>query len=668
VLRIQMARGAGFAAEHDRRAAPLPVAVISDALWQRRFDGDPRIGGRLIRLDDVTFTIVGVAARGFRGTSSDPKDVWLPISSIPLLRDGHIFDDEKRAAVLAGRLADGVSREQARAELELLSRRFRSERGLSIDGVRLVDTSFFPNPAKREAIYPAFGILMTAVLLVLGLACANVGNLLLARAAARRHETAVRLSLGAGRGRLIRQLLTESLILAAAATAIGIGIAWFLPGYVLGFVRAFNFPMTPDYTVFAYTAGLMLVTCLAFGLVPACHASREAVSGALKSRSDLVGGRFSIRGLLLTAQVAITVVLLLNAGLLVRGVQRLSSEDPGIVMDGVSVVSFKLPASYEIARTRAFAGQLVAAAAGLPEAARVGFTGAAPFAQTGRTWVTFSLPDAPATEDDALVIEASPGYFDVLDVRIVAGRNLTSADSGRPVVLINETIAGRLWPRAGAVGRTVVVAGTSRQVAGVVRNTRTYYGNIHEVFPTVYEPIGNRVIPQLLVRHLDEASKNAVAAFATRLEPRASVAVMPLADLRDRLVSRSMFGAQMAGGLAALALMLASVGLFSVFAYVVQQRTREIGIRMALGARSAHVVRTIAGESSRALIVGLLVGGAGAVLGSRLIRSQLHGVSSFDPAAYLGVAAVLTVAGLLATYVPARRAARVDPTLALRCE
>ncbi len=671
VLGISAARGRSLLPDDDRVESPAAVVVISDIAWRHRFGQDPGVVGRTIRLDEVPFTVIGIAPSRFTGTTVERTDAWIPLSAMSLLRPHYILNP-RRTASLAGRLADGVARDQARAELELLSRQYRMAHGLDPERVELIRTSFFANPARAGGAYPLFGLMLLAVLLVLLLACANVGNLLLARAAARRREIAVRLSLGAGRARLVRQLLTESLLLAAAASAVGIAIACALPAYIFGRFASVSMPLTPDATVLTCTAGLAIVTCIACGLAPSLHGSRTDVARAMAGHHEIAGTRLSIRGVLLAIQVATTIVLILNAGLLVRGVQHLATQDLGFAVDEVSVVSFELPKSYDTDRTRAFASQILARSAETLGQRTAGFASMAPFESTGRLWTNFARPgDAVGKGRDVLVIEVSPGYFDVLGIPIVAGRNLQPGDAARNAVLINESMADRFWPGENPIGQTLIsgtasVPRATQQIVGVVKEARTYYGNISINLPAMYQPIANRVIPEMLVRRATPALASSMAALATGIEPRARVRITPLSANLDRLLVQSRIGAWLAGSVGLLALTLASVGLFSVFAYVVQQRTHEIGIRMALGARPAHVIRTVLGTSSRALAVGFAAGLAGAIAGSRLIGSWLYGVSTFDPVTYAGVAAILALAALAASYVPARRAAKVDPMVALR--
>ena len=550
VLGISMARGAGFS---DDIARTDTVAIVSDRAWRVRFAADPNVVGRRIVLDDVPFTIVGVTIHGFDGTSLDQKELWIPIGAMPMLRPDYVFDDVKRGAALSARLADGVTPPQAAAELNTLSEQFRRDHGLDRHQVALISTTFFPNPAKRRNADQVFATMFSAVVLVLGLACANVANLLLARGAARRRETGARLALGASRARIVRQLLTESLVLATAALVVGLTIAYILPLVLLAQIAAqpLALPLDPDIRVLVFAATLTVFACVIFGLAPALHGSGGDVSTALKEKSSMAASRTPLRGILLALQVAVSLVL-----------------------------------------------------------------------------------------------------------------------------LVSESIARRLWGTSSGLGQRVIVGPSSKgdglqldfEVVGIVKDVSTYYGNVTNSFPTIYVPIAGRTIPRLLVRHLDPGVTQAVEAFVQRIEPRTRIKVTSVAESLDKRLAQSRIGAWVAAVLGLLSACLAGLGVFSVFAYTVAQRASEIGIRLALGARPAQIVRTLLGSNARPLLGGLLFGIAGAVTAAHIIRSLLYDLSPFDPIAYVTVGAVLTIVAIAATILPARQALRIDPAAALRAE
>ena len=674
VLRVPMAVGRGFGADEDRPDAPVPVAVLSYSAWQQRFAGREDIVGRTVEISGVLFTIVGVTARGFTGTEPNRRDAWLPMSSITLLRphDAGVRDmltlPGHCCSAVAGRLAAGVSPEQARAEITRLSHQFQAQHGIEERDIGLSSTSLIAE--AKPQVLAVSGVMFAAVTLVLLLACANVGNLVLARTLARRREIAVRLSLGAPRTRIVQQLMTENLVLAAVAGIIGIASAYWLPVRLLSAAGSnLGLDVRPDLTVLAFTAATVLLACLVFGLAPALHCTRSG-AGALNERAESSTLRLRLRGALLGVQVAISVVLLAGAGLLVRGVQHAYRLDPGFSMDGVSVLSIGLDGrTYDGARTREFYERLRTQLASLPGSAPYGFTRLTPLS-TSSSSTRVKTPSGE--EERVLVHTVSAGYFEVLRIPILQGRNFAAADEGRPAVLVNESFARRLWPQASAVGQQVPWGGKPHEVIGLVRDVRTT--SLDRVEPTLYAPFGRDArdsvhgLPQVLIRDNGQISSAALGALVARIDPNATTRVARLADNLDASLSPSRVGAALAGGLGALALLLATIGLAGVFAYVVEQRTREIGIRVALGARPADVVKIVLGSTSRATALGLVAGMLGALGAAHGLRSFLYGMSPLDPAVYGLVMLLLLTAALVASYLPARRALRVDPTVALRYE
>jgi len=667
VLGSGMSRGRGFLPSEDRVGGPEAVAVLSYATWQNRLGSDPAVIGRRVRIEDVPFTIVGVASPDFIGTSPERTDLWLPLATVPLVspdswaRD-FLTNPDTCCADVAGRPAPGVTREQARAELSLLAAAFRRQFHETSDGVILTSTAPLANsPRLARQIYPIFGLMFAGVMLVLLLACANVGNLLLARAAARRREIGVRLSLGAGRARLVRQLLTENLALTCLAGALGVALACILPGPLFtNAVGEVSFALKPDVTVLAYTLGLAALTCLAFGLAPALHATRGNFSDAIKQQVTRAG--LPLRSFLLAAQVSVSVVLLVGAGLLIRGIQHVRAQDPGFAVQGISSIDIELPASaYQGARLTAFYRSLTQGLEALPGAKPFGFSDPE-LLSNSRSFTGFRLPHEPETASQEIMTSTvSSGYFEVLRIPILAGRNFSPADTGRQVVLINQAMANRYFPGENPIGKTIDT-GEPQEIIGVVRNAFT--SGLDSVEPFLYRPVFYQASPHLLVRNTP-ANMEAVTALIKSLDARAQIEVHALSANMDRWLSSARMGALIASMLGLLALSLASIGISGVFAYAVQQRTREIGIRMALGARPAQVAGVVVGSAARSLGAGLAVGLAGALAGSRLIRPYLFGLNQLDALTYAVVLATLAAAALAATYLPARRAMRLDPVKAL---
>jgi predicted permease len=681
VLRVPTAVGRPFSAEDDRLNAP-PVAVLGDGYWRRRFGGDPSIVGRAISFEDVAVTVLGVAPREFRGTTTDRIDIWMPLSSAAVFRPNErwVRDEITRAGgaagvggslSIAGRLAPGATPQQAEAELALLAVHVQRPTGAG-HRIRLTDTTALAGP--KGAPPTIFVNMFAAVMLVLLLACANVGNLLLARAAARRREVAVRLSLGASRARVVRQLLTESFVLACGAVGPGLVVAAFLPRALIDAIggRPTALRLEPDVTVLTYAVWLSALATLLFGLAPALHATRMAVAGALKSdAAPLASARITLRGALLAAQVALSLVLLVGATLLLRGVSHVRGLDHGFDLDAVSVVTLDVPISaYDAQRTRAFVARLGEEIEALGEGAPAALTQALPLGG-GNIKGSFRVPGREREEFNS-VYDVSPRYFDVLGIPFVAGRMFTAADAGRGAVVVNETLARRLWSVDRAVGQRIVVPPGSWntpgevEVVGVVRDAHS--ASLTSFDPTIFQPVSGRSIPFVLTRAVDAAMLDRLAAGVRRIDPRVRTRVSPLSETMDARLRGSRIVATLASAVGVFALALASVGMFGVFAFWVQQRTREIGIRVALGAERPAIVRTVLASSGRAIAAGLVAGGGLAAVGSRLLQGSLFGLSPLDPLAYAAAAALLAGAAFVATLVPARRALRVDPVVALRQE
>jgi predicted permease len=668
VLELGMHLGRGFLPGEDQPKAPEAVAVLSFPLWRDHFGSDRETVGKQVELDGVPFTIVGVTPEEFTGVSSggNRQDVYLPSSALILLHPTEAWPSVVLSSpdycceFVFGRLAQGKSRPQAAAELEVLDRQFNSQRGKPARRFALTSTAILDTPPSgaKHQIGATFLLMFTAAMLVVLLACANVGNLLIARSSARRKEIEIRRSIGAGRGRIIRQLLTESFLLAFCATGLGLAIAYKLPRLLIE--HAFKLeppgvPIRPDETVLAYAITLAVFACIAFGLAPAIHGTK---SGAVRG--------FRLRNLLLGAQVTLSVVLLVGAALMLRGVDELRIRDAGFAIDGVSVVSFELPArSMDGPHNLAFYRGLTAAAPSLGNgSARLGMTEHVPFG------TSFSQTDIrlPGTPETARVFvdyqEVTGGYFDVLRIPILAGRNFEPVDRGKNVVMVNETLAHRLWNGENPLGKSIISRQRTREVIGLVKDVHA--GGLDEYEPVLYSPFSAFMIPKILVDSHDTATIESIHTAVTTLDSRGRMQTISLRDNLDQWLKGPRLGAEIAGALGLFALTLAVVGLSGVFAYVVQHRTKEIGIRMALGAKPAQVIGLVLGSSSRALLIGLLAGFAIALPGTRLLRSFLYGVSPVDPAAYIFVALILAAAGTAAAYSPARRAAHIDPLNALR--
>ncbi|HSC30055.1 MAG TPA: ABC transporter permease, partial [Vicinamibacterales bacterium] len=671
VLGIDMAAGRAFTPAEDRLESPAAVAVVSYGYWQRQFGGDPAVAGRIVQLEDIPFTIVGVAPAAFTGTSTERVDIWMPLASARLLRpeDRWVANVAARrescCLSLAGRLAPGATREEALAELSLLDRQFREGRDPDAGRLRIAGTT----GSGSSAFPPVFA----GVVLVLLLASANVANLLLARASARRREIGVRLSLGASRARVVRQLLTESLILAVLAGATGLLVAGWLSAGIVGFMfGATSLRFQTDAGVLAYALAISGLSCVVAGLAPALHGTRTSIGNALKEVTTVPDSRVSLRSAFLCMQVAVSVVLLASAGLLIHALYEASMRDLGFPASDVAVVSFEAPArGYDAQRIRALARQLAETMGALP--APVALASTEPLG-SGNIKGGFRVPGS-ADELFNSVFEVSPAYFDLLGLTAIAGRRLEASDDNRNVIVINETMARRHWTVSRAVGQRILVDPATGgwntpgelEIVGVVRDVRqtSLEGPPESI---IYQPLSGRALPRVLVRDRSGSALAAVRAAAEKADPRLRVRTRRLADNVGVHLTPTRTGALMASVLGGLSLVLATVGMLGVFSYWVQQRTREIGIRVALGARSSQVVRLVLDSSARAIAAGMAVGAIGAGIASRFLGSLLYGINPIDPVTFGAVLCLLGTAGAAATYWPARRAVRVDPVIALRSE
>ena len=664
VLGVNMALGRGFLPEENHVESPERVVVLSFATWRDHFGSDRKILGKTVHVEQIPFTVVGVAPEQFLGTSQGREDAWFPLASLPQITTERwarnaVTSPKATSVVLAGRLAPGVTRAQAQVELETLSRQFRAQ--FKLDPVRIVfaDTTMMAAQPGSNSALPVFALMFAGVTLIVLLACANVGNLLIARAAARQFEIGVRRALGAARTRIVRQLMTESLLLALGAAALGSALAYWLPNVVVSrFGEAPPVVLKPDLTVLAYVLALTILCCVAFGLAPALHGTR-----AKNNRAKL-----PLRSVLLAAQVALSVVLLAGAALLLEGVRHSRTRDPGLSFRDVTVVSVELPAgSYDRNRIRDFSAHLSTELNGRSGLAPLALVSEEPWSNS-----VWSLPVRLPGQDrsaelSVTTIEVSPQYFDLLRIPVVAGRNFTPADNTGKTVLINEAMAHHYWKDADPIGKTVVFENNEIEVAGVVRDN--YSVALDHVEPLIYQPFGRSpFVPKMLFRAETRGSGDAITAIVQQIDPRARTSATPLAENLERAAAPVRIGAQLAAMLGAFALALATIGMAGVFGYIVQQRTKEFGIRMALGARPRQVIALVLSAISRAVLAGLAAGFLGAVAIARLLTDFLYGVSPFDPRAYLAVALVLGIAGITAGFWPARKATKIDPMIALRWE
>ena len=671
--------GREFAPEEDVPNAP-PVAVISHALWRSYFGGDARVVGSDVQLNGRVCRIVGILPPEFRLPFA--ADVFVPLQ---LTADA---GDRGHNTVMVGRLKTGVSYEQAQADSDRLTTALRAEFPGHI-GPRELGVRFVPlQDSVVRSVKRTMWLLVAAVSFVLLIACANVANLLLARAAQRRSEFALRGALGAGRWRLVRQLMTESLVLAVLGGGAGLFIAvWSVPALAAFVPQAV--PRTTEITLDVYAIVFALaasfVTCLLFGMAPALQAARLDLNAALKSSA---GGRSTgklsarLRGLLVTAEVAISVVLLVGAGLLITSFAKLRSVNFGfnpqnLLTIQVALSSQKYTTTAESWRLQQQVIERLAAIPGVVSAASV------PGLPLDRGLNNnINVPGRP--ELDNLLVEyraISPEYFTTLGVPVLRGRALSSSDTQNSarVVVVNETLARRLSESGDAVGSQLSIGRDPLQVIGVVRDLKEVGLNLPAA-PTVYVPAGQVpddlsaatnewLLASWIVRTTREIEIGAINNAVRSVDPLLPIAkVRPMTDVVASSVASQRFVTTLMALFAGLAVVLAVVGLYGVLSYHVSQSTHEIGVRMALGAQTRDVLGLVVGQGIGFALIGVVAGLAGALGLTRLIGSMLFGVTATDPAVFAGVALLLLAVALLASYLPARRALRVDPIVALRHE
>jgi putative ABC transport system permease protein len=692
VLGVKAARGRVFGPDEDTKPGGAPVAVLSYGFWQRRLGGDAAAVGRVIPLNGTGFTVIGIAPEGFKGVNSLlSPDMWIPsmMHAQVLPSQMRSWIDERRALMffVAARLKPGASIGQAEANLKSIAAALEREypapnRGRSVSLRPLAQATIFPG--IREIFVLGGAVMMAIVGLVLLIACSNVANLLLARASARQQEIAVRVALGASRARLLRQMLTESIVLAALGGIIGVGVAvaardgiWSLRPPFLGD----NFvDLTLDARVLTFTAIVSLLTGVLFGIVPALRASRPDVADELKEETRGGGTsrrRATLSRMLVVGQVALSVVALVAAGLFLRSLGRANRIDPGFDADHVAAVAVNPgQGGYDGPRALEFFRTVHERVGLIPGVQSTAWASGAPL--TGALLKTVvkegENPESTTARIVASAFITTPGYFQTLGIPVLQGRDFAETDraSTLRVTVVNQVLADRLWPHEAAIGKRFrfFTDTAYRQVIGVVKTSK-YTTLGEDPQPAAYTPLEQDSTDAMVL--LVRTGGDPAAALGTaQREIRALDAHVPLNNpfTMRAILAQSLWPARLAaillGALGLLALTLASAGLYGVMAYSVTQRTREIGVRMALGADRRKVVTMILRQAMTLVVIGLAIGVTGAVAVARVVTRLLFGMSPIDPATFGGVSVVLLLVAMLASYVPAWRASRLDPLRALR--
>ncbi len=680
--------GHGFEPDEDIGSNSHPVVVISYQLWRNRFKGDPQIIGKVQRLNNVPHTIIGVAPPGFYGTFVGwAMQFWVPVSMEETFEAGgyKLEDRGTRWIEAYVRLKPGVTRAQAQQEVSAIAARLESSYPATNRGRGLRVWPLWQTPFNNAGnLLPMLEIMLAVVAFVLLIACANVGNLLLVRSFARRHEMTVRLAIGATRARLLKQLLTEGLVLAALGTAGGLlmayvcrhalalmlprraGVAMYLPGEL-------------DWRVLALSAGVCLLVTLIVGLVPAFQTRKLDLSGSLKADSPALAGalgRTSLRSGLVIVQVCLSFILLAGAALLLESLQAIRNASPGFSTTSVVQTRVSLVASgYDVARAKTFQDELIDRLRGVPGVKSAAFARVTPLGYgtySSTPIVVDGYQGAPEEQPSVDYNQVGPDYLATLGIPLLSGREFTRGDDENAplVAIVNRTMVNRYWGGQDPIGRRLQVKGRWVRVVGVAADSK--YESMRESSkPFFYVPLRQDFVrePALNIRTTGSLESISAALVHEVHELDANLALYEMITLREqvnRSTSPQLVAVILVSILGGLALLLAGVGLYGVMSYAVAQSTRELGLRMALGANAANLLRLVLSRGLRLTIAGVLLGTAAGLVLTRLMGRLLYHVSPHDPLAFGLALAVMTITAVAACLLPAWRAARTDPARVLR--
>jgi predicted permease len=694
VVRPIFVMGRGFDAARDDRKGEAPAVVLSYQLWRSRFGGDRNLIGRTIELNNRKATVLGVTGPDFRGTETMmTSDFWLPLSMLdsladPVLGANRLTDRGGQWFMVAGRLRDGVSEREASAEIEVIGQRLRSayaatnrDRGFHIERAGQL------NPGIRKMVVVLFLMLLGVAALLLCTACANVANLLLARAAARQKEIATRLAIGAGRGRLVRQLLTESVMLAllggiggyalAQLAASGIGKSRLPIGIPL------DLSISLDYRVLFFCVALSAFTGVVFGLLPALRATRPDLMGALKDDGSRFGRSrsFGLRNVLVVAQVGICMVLLVCSGLFLHSLYSAHNIETGLAHRNLLLVPFDPSLNrYPPGETPRIVETIVDRTGAIPGVESVSLTNSVPLSLEG-TRNSFvpedKLSDKQKNAMSADIYSVAPRFFETFGIRMIEGEDFRPGLPAEDIVVVNQALADKAFPKQNPVGRRILYFGRMVRIAGLVATAKSRSIG-EDPHPCLYFPIardfrGNDSLTGITLALRTRGDPAGYAPLVRRvirdIDP--TLAIFDVRTL-DTHLSRALFlpraAAFLFGFAGFMGLLISTVGIYGVISFAVARQTREIGIRMALGARRGQVLGMVLKQGLALTVVGSTIGLGLALVLSRVAASLLYGVSPTDTVTFIGVPAFLMLIALVACLAPARRAASLDPTRSLRCE
>jgi predicted permease len=681
VLGVAPAIGRGFSPNECGAVDAGPVMILGDAFWHNHFGGDKNIIGRVVKLNRVPLTVIGVAPPGFTGTEIEAAAFWVPLSmqwSLAGRVDKQPIAQQPDVAwlTLVGRLRPGMTKAQASADLGVIAARRDAQYKKRVTTLSLSEPNYFGRHDKRVAVLAIGTVFLVAVGLVLLIACANIANFFLARATARQREIAVRLAIGASRWQLVRQLLVESLLIAFTGGILGTALSFATARALVSIVYRMpdtpplSISIAPDLRLFGYALLLVLVSACTFGLMPALHATRPDLNSTLKEGAEGSGSRSRLRSTLVGIQVAVSMILLVTAGLLLRGLAHAQTVDPGFALDNATTMSFDLRAEgYSEERAIAFHRQLEGWLKTIPGVIAASQANTSPLG--GRhyfgTFTPVGSPRAQQLEHNRV----TPGFFSSVGIPIIRGRDFAPTELNTDVAIVSEAAARLLWPGQDPIGkslrgdRTYTVVGVARdaQVSELGRTNQPY----------LYIAASDRDALEMGTVIVRSSAPEPTVASALRSGVLAQdrdlhLKVTPLRENMRFYLQASRMLASLSGALASLALLLASIGIYGTVAFTVARRTREIGIRMALGAPSRNVVRLVARQAMTTVVIGAAAGLLICVLVTRVLEKVLFGVSTLDMVAFASVPMLLIGIAAMASYVPARRAVKVDPLIALRAE
>lgn len=693
VLGVPAAIGRTFTPEDDRIGSPVRVAVLSYGTWQRRFGSDPSIVGRSISLNGNPYNVIGVARRGFGGPElGDAAEVWVPMALQPEVRppsagslrqrfpDMRLLDArDVRWISMIGRLRDGSSVAQAASALDVVGRGLQETYPESNRDISATVMPLGEGPGLRREARPLLRLLAVAVTLVLLIACANVASLLLARAVTRQREVAVRIAIGAGRGQLVSQWLTESILLGLLGSVAALLVAYWAIPVLYGFLILSNVDVSLNLRVLAVTLAIGVVAGVTFGVAPVVQLKRAEAVASLRDEGGTVASGVRAtraRSAFVVVQVALSLVLLIGAGLFLRTLLHAYAVSLGYRVDRMLIATIEPGDRYQPAAGQAFYADVLERLNSLPGVAAAGAARVTVLSGGART-MAVSVDGRPLQQDRSNVIPVranvvSDRYLDAMGIPVLMGRNFQATDlpAAQKVVIVSRSLANRLWPNGDPIGQTLI-SSSPLVVVGVVPDTVYRRTTDRQVLPVFYLPLSQNyeAAVTLHVRTAGDALAilPAVRKVVSDIDPRIAL-VRPrlLEDEFSRSLTEERTMVQFVGGLSFIALLLAAVGLYGVMAYATRQRTTEIGVRLALGARPTSILKMIVLRGLRLVAVGTAFGMVGAFIAVRFVRGLLFGVETTDPITWTGVVVTLTLVGLIACVVPARRAMRIDPVRALR--